>query len=149
MDHDSELLFEQIVRPNRVDQRGPIAEFLAKKDAEQAKQTGSAYRTALMRFHEFPGRGRHGRRCRRGSGFRYLGHLRQADLSDKQHRHLLQVPEGVHPLDGEEGLDRARPLHRREAASLRPPEVRHADGGREAGDAWCPRPNTSKLGCLR
>ncbi len=39
MDHDHELLFEQIVRPKRVDQRGPIAEFLAKKDAEQERQT--------------------------------------------------------------------------------------------------------------
>jgi hypothetical protein len=55
MDHDCELLFEQIVRPKRIDERGPIAEFLAKKNAEQANQTASGYRTALMRFHAFLG----------------------------------------------------------------------------------------------
>ena len=38
MGHDSELRFEQVVRPNRVDQHRPIAEFLAKK-AEPANST--------------------------------------------------------------------------------------------------------------
>lgn len=39
MDHDDELLLEEIVRPSRVDERGPIPEFLAKKRAEQARET--------------------------------------------------------------------------------------------------------------
>jgi hypothetical protein len=72
MDHDGELHFEQVVRPNRVDHRGPIAEFLAKKDAEQAKQTADAYRTALTRFHTFLGEDAVGE-VNEGAGFRYLG----------------------------------------------------------------------------
>ena len=35
MDCDHELLFEQIVRPKRIMEFGPIAESLATKDAEQ------------------------------------------------------------------------------------------------------------------
>ena len=55
MDHDDALLWEQVVRRKGVDERGPIAEFLAKKDAEQARQTGNSYRTALNRFRNFLG----------------------------------------------------------------------------------------------
>ncbi len=40
MDHDDSLLLEQIVRQTRIDERGPIAEFLAKKNAEQAAAIG-------------------------------------------------------------------------------------------------------------
>jgi site-specific recombinase XerD len=82
MDHDGELLFEQVVRPTRVDHRGPIAEFLAKKDAEQAKQTADAYRTALTRFHTFLGDDATVGDVNEGAGFRYLGHLRQQGLSE-------------------------------------------------------------------
>jgi integrase/recombinase XerC len=82
MDHDRELLFEQIVRPKRIDERGPIAEFLAKKNAEQAHQTANGYRTALMRFHEFVGDEATVGDVNEGAGFRYLAHLRQSDLSD-------------------------------------------------------------------
>jgi site-specific recombinase XerD len=81
MDHDGELLLERIVRPNRVEERGPIAEFLAKKDAEQARQTGSGYRTALMRFHGFLGEGTTVGDVNEGAGFRYLAHLRAQGLS--------------------------------------------------------------------
>lgn len=35
MDHDHELLREELVFANRTDERGPIPEFLAKKRAEQ------------------------------------------------------------------------------------------------------------------
>ena len=38
MDHD-ELLLEEIARRSRVEQRGPIAELLAKKQAEQERLT--------------------------------------------------------------------------------------------------------------
>ncbi len=48
MDHDCELLFEQVVRPKRIDERGPMSELLAKKEAEQAKQTCADYRDALQ-----------------------------------------------------------------------------------------------------
>jgi len=81
MDHDGELLFEQVVRPDRVDHRGPIAELLAKKEAEQAKQTAHAYRTALMRFHGFLGEDATVGDVDEAAGFRYLAHLRQQDLS--------------------------------------------------------------------
>lgn len=82
MDHDGELLFEQVVRPNRVDHRGPIAEFLAKKRAEQAKQTADAYRTALMRFHSFLGEDATVGEVNEAAGFRYLGYLKQEGLSE-------------------------------------------------------------------
>src|SRR4051812_20123700 len=82
MDHDHELLFEQIVRPKRVVQQGPIAEFLAKKDAEQARQTGSGYRTALTRFHEFLGEDSTVGDVNEAVGFRYLAHLRDQGLSE-------------------------------------------------------------------
>ena len=54
MDHDHELLFEQIVRPKRVDQRGPIAEFLAKKDAEQERQTARGSSPSGVRSLPYP-----------------------------------------------------------------------------------------------
>ena len=75
MDHDQELLFEQVVRPKRIEQRGPIPEFLAKKDAEQARQTGSAYRTALTRFHAFLGDDATVGDVDEAAGFRYLAYL--------------------------------------------------------------------------
>src|SRR3954454_3188380 len=55
MDHDHELLYEGIARPSRIEGRGPIAEFLAKKRAEQARETSSGYRVALERFGDFLG----------------------------------------------------------------------------------------------
>src|SRR6184192_3929203 len=43
MDHDHELLREEIVYANRTELRGPIPEFLAKKRAEQAPETAAGY----------------------------------------------------------------------------------------------------------
>src|SRR4051794_12982834 len=126
MDHDSELLFEQVVRPNRVEHRGPIAEFLAKKDAEQAKQTGNAYRTALMRFHTFLGEDATVGDVDEVAGFRYLGHLRQSDLSVNSIATYLKCLKAFTRWMAKKGLDRARPLRRRQAAGLHPTEVRHA-----------------------
>jgi integrase/recombinase XerC len=82
MDHDGERLLEQVVRPNRVDERGPVAEFLAKKGAEQARQTGSGYRTALLRFLSFLGEEAIVADVNEAAGFRYLAHLRSQGLSD-------------------------------------------------------------------
>jgi hypothetical protein len=45
MDHDHELLREEIVYASRSELRGPIPEFLAKKRAEQAAR----YRRGLRR----------------------------------------------------------------------------------------------------
>jgi site-specific recombinase XerD len=82
MDHDGELLFEQIVRPKRIEERGPSAELLAKKDAEQERQTASGYRTALMRFHDFLGEDATVGEVNEAMGFRYLAHLREQGLSE-------------------------------------------------------------------
>jgi hypothetical protein len=81
LDHDHELLFEQVVRPNRTDYRGPIAEFLAKKDAEQAHHTAIGYRTALLCFHTFLGEDATVGDVNEAVGFRYLAHLREQVLS--------------------------------------------------------------------
>ena len=81
MNHDDALLREQIVRLSRVDERGPIPEFLAKQDAEQAKQTCAGYRYALQRFLAFVGEDATVGDVTEATGFRYLGHLRQQDLS--------------------------------------------------------------------
>ena len=55
MDHDHELLVEEIVRRSSTQRRGPIAEFLAKKEAEQEHKTFLGYRTELLRFSTFLG----------------------------------------------------------------------------------------------
>jgi len=43
MDHDTELLREEIVYATRSELRGPIPDFLAKKRAEQAPGTAAGY----------------------------------------------------------------------------------------------------------
>jgi integrase/recombinase XerD len=53
MDHDHELLREEIVMANRTELRGPIPEFLAKKRAEQARGTATAYEVAFGVFRRF------------------------------------------------------------------------------------------------
>jgi hypothetical protein len=50
MDHDHELLREEIVYANRTELRGPIPEFLAKKRAEQAPGTAAGYEVVLGVF---------------------------------------------------------------------------------------------------
>jgi integrase/recombinase XerD len=82
MDHDDAPLLERIVRPTRIDERGPIAEFLAKKDAEQARQTSGGYRIALSRFLEFLGEDATVGEVSEASGHRFLAHLRSEGLSD-------------------------------------------------------------------
>jgi site-specific recombinase XerD len=82
MNHDDALLREQIVRVSRVDERGPIPEFLAKKDAEQAKQTCAGYRYALKRFLAFVGEDATVGDVTEATGHRFLRHLREENLSD-------------------------------------------------------------------
>jgi len=53
MDHDSELLREEIVYATRTELRGPIPEFLAKKHAEQAPGTAAGYEVAFGVFERF------------------------------------------------------------------------------------------------
>ena len=53
MDHDSELLREEIVYATRTELRGPIPEFLAKKRAEQAPGTAAGYEVAFGVFERF------------------------------------------------------------------------------------------------
>ncbi len=82
MDHDRELLLEQIVRRSRTDERGPIPEFLAKKQAEQARKTSLSYRTALLRFRDFLGEDATVGDVDEAAGHRFLAHLRAEGLSE-------------------------------------------------------------------
>ena len=82
MDHDDALLLEQVVRRSRVDDRGPIAEFLAKKDAEQGRRTAQNYRSSLLRFRDFLGEDATVGDVSEAAGFRYLEHLRSQGLAD-------------------------------------------------------------------
>ena len=47
MDHDNELLREEIVYTSPTKLRGPIPEFLAKEHAEQPPGTAASYDVAL------------------------------------------------------------------------------------------------------
>lgn len=82
MDHDGELLWEQVVRRARVDEREPMAEFLAKKQAEQAYKTSLSYRTALLRFRDFLGEEATVGDVVETAGHRFLAHLKTQGLSD-------------------------------------------------------------------
>src|SRR2546430_3712426 len=53
MDHDNELLREEIVYATRTELRGPIPEFLAKKRAEQARGTAAGYEVVFGVFERF------------------------------------------------------------------------------------------------
>src|SRR5258708_36339156 len=53
MDHDHELLREEIVHANRTELRGPIPEFRGKKHAEQAPGTAAAYEVVFSVFVRF------------------------------------------------------------------------------------------------
>lgn len=55
MNHDETPLCERIPRAHRIEERGPIPEFLAKKAAEQSGQTPAGYRLALARLLKFAG----------------------------------------------------------------------------------------------
>lgn len=82
MNHDDERLCELIVRRDRTDERGPIPEFLAKKQAEQAHKTWIGYRLALSRFHDFLGEDATVGDIDESAGFRFLTNLRSGGLSD-------------------------------------------------------------------
>ncbi len=51
MDHA--LLREELVYAKRVDERGPIPEFLAKKRSEQAPKTALSYTDTFIQFPRF------------------------------------------------------------------------------------------------
>lgn len=53
MDHDTELLREEIVYATRSELRGPIPDFLAKKRAEQAPGTAAGYEVVFGVFERF------------------------------------------------------------------------------------------------
>ncbi len=53
MDHDDEPLREEVVLANRVAERGPIPELLAKKRAEQAPGTARVYQATFDAFRRF------------------------------------------------------------------------------------------------
>lgn len=81
MDHDDELLLQEIVRANRIERVGPIPEFLAKKEAEQAVKTVAEYKTALLRFRDFLGEEGTVGDVTESAGFRFLSHLKELGLS--------------------------------------------------------------------
>ncbi len=53
MDHDHELLREEVVFANRTEQGGPIPEFLAKKRAERVRGIAAGYEVVLGVFERF------------------------------------------------------------------------------------------------
>ncbi|MDE3076322.1 MAG: tyrosine-type recombinase/integrase, partial [Chloroflexota bacterium] len=53
MDHDHELLYKEVVGRSNSRESGPIADFLAKKKAEQEPKTYLGYHTSLRRFQQF------------------------------------------------------------------------------------------------
>jgi hypothetical protein len=53
MDHDGEPLYEEVAGRSTYRECGPIADFLAKKKAEQEPKTYIGYRTSLLRFLHF------------------------------------------------------------------------------------------------
>src|SRR5487761_1277537 len=81
MDHDDELLLNELVHPHRTDQHGPVPEFLAKKQAEQAPKTYTEYRTVLRRFLGFLGEEATVGDVVEAAGYRFLNHLKSEGLS--------------------------------------------------------------------
>src|SRR5712692_129224 len=105
MDHDQELLLETVAGRSFSRQLGPIPEFLAKKEAEQEPKTLSGYRAALYRFHEFLGQDATVADLNEVAGHRFLKQLRDSGLSDNSVATYFPLPEGVHDMDVQEGLD--------------------------------------------
>ncbi len=81
MDHDRELLLQEIPRRSSAELRGPIPEFLAKKQAEQARKTSEEYRNALARFRHFLGEDATVGDVTEEAGHRFLTYLRTQGLS--------------------------------------------------------------------
>ena len=82
MDHDHELLVEEIVRRSSTQRRGPVAEFLAKKEAEQEHKTFLGYRTELLRFSTFLGEEATVGDVAEAAGHGYLTHVKSLGLSE-------------------------------------------------------------------
>ncbi len=53
MDHSNQPLIDYIVSRSSTQSRGPIPEFLAKKEAEKAPKTHEWYRDSLMQLWAF------------------------------------------------------------------------------------------------
>ncbi len=81
MNHDGELLLDERVLPNRSEQCGPVAEFLAKKQAEQEAKTLAEYRTVLRRFLDFLGDGATVGDVDEAAAHRFLNYLKSEGLS--------------------------------------------------------------------
>ena len=81
MDHNDELLLERIVRRSSGQERGPIPEFLAKKQAEQEPKTWLGYRTSLTKFWEFLGPEATVADFTEAAGHSFLTELRDRSLS--------------------------------------------------------------------
>jgi len=81
MDHNDELLLERIVRRSSGQERGPIPEFLAKKQAEQEPKTWLGYRTSLTKLSEFVGPEATVGEFTEAIGHSFLTALRDRDLS--------------------------------------------------------------------
>ncbi|MGH2364968.1 MAG: tyrosine-type recombinase/integrase [Chloroflexota bacterium] len=81
MDHNDELLLERIVRRSSGQERGPIPEFLAKKQAEQEPKTWLGYRTSLTKLTEFMGPDATVGEFTEAIGHSFLTTLRDRDLS--------------------------------------------------------------------
>src|SRR5581483_420605 len=81
MDHNDELLLERIVRRSSGQERGPIPEFLTKKQAEQEPKTWLGYRTSLTKFWEFLGPDASVADFTEAAGHSFLTELRDRSLS--------------------------------------------------------------------
>src|SRR5579862_918484 len=81
MDHNDELLLERIVRRDSAQERGPIPEFLTKKQAEQEHKTWLGYRTSLTKFHEYMGPEATVGEFTEAAGHSFLTHLRDQRLA--------------------------------------------------------------------
>ena len=115
MDHDHELLREEIVYASRSELRGPIPEFLAKKRAEQAARyrrglrgRPRGLRAILSRTQHSHCRAARRRRCPRlhyrRTGTRHVG---------PHHPRSGPQAQDVDALDAQTRLDRAGPMGRR------------------------------------
>jgi len=82
MNHDHELLYEEEVRRASTVWRGPVAEFLQKKQAEQEHKTYLGYRAELLRFCAFLSEDATVGDVTDAAGHRYLAHLIQQQLAD-------------------------------------------------------------------
>ncbi|HVA24854.1 MAG TPA: site-specific integrase, partial [Chloroflexota bacterium] len=81
MDHDHELLYNEVVGRSNSRESGPIADFLAKKKAEQEPKTYLGYQTSLLRFQQFLGDAATVGDLNERAGRDFLAELRSHSLS--------------------------------------------------------------------